>query len=184
MDKVTPVNEIYSLDPTLHPRAWFEVMANALTSIDEKNEAMEEILILAKDRKHARLLLEEGILDSMMYIIRDFFQAHVSTNLSDTSLHHAKLAANCCIAFGKAHCAGFHVEGEWTFGSVSISMQVAQMLFQVPHHEVMKTKLDANETSEIFKLTSDMTMEQAENLSKVITSLAEGNIVNDYEIML
>jgi hypothetical protein len=48
--RITPVGQIHSLDPALHPRAWLDVMASAWTSRDEKNEAMEEILLLAKDK--------------------------------------------------------------------------------------------------------------------------------------
>ena len=58
MGRITPVNQIHSLDPSLHPRAWLDVMASAWTSREEKNEAMEEILILAKDKGHSRMLLE------------------------------------------------------------------------------------------------------------------------------
>ena len=58
MSRITPVNQIHSLDPSLHSRAWLDVMASAWTSRDEKNEAMEEILLLAKDKNRARMLLE------------------------------------------------------------------------------------------------------------------------------
>ncbi len=58
MSRITPVNQIHSLDPSLHSRAWLDVMASAWTSRDEKNEAMEEILLLAKDKGRARMLLE------------------------------------------------------------------------------------------------------------------------------
>jgi len=50
MGRITPVGQIHSLDPALHPRAWLDVMASAWTSRDEKNEAMEEVLLLAKDK--------------------------------------------------------------------------------------------------------------------------------------
>ncbi len=58
MTRITPVNQIHSLDLSLHARAWLDVMASAWTSRDEKNEAMEEILLLAKDKTRARMLLE------------------------------------------------------------------------------------------------------------------------------
>ena len=58
MNRITPVNQIHSLDPSLHPRAWLDVMASAWTTRDEKNEAMEEILLLAKDKNIARMMLE------------------------------------------------------------------------------------------------------------------------------
>jgi len=38
------------MKPSSQPRAWLEIMASALTTDDEKNEAMEEILILVKDK--------------------------------------------------------------------------------------------------------------------------------------
>jgi len=195
MDRITPVNQIHSLEPSLHPRLWLEVMANARTTLDEKNEAMEEILILAKDRLNARTLLEEGILDSVMYIIRDFFQSlegritSVTDNQTNPSLLHAKLAANCCVALGKAHCAGFHAEGDVsnmahiTFEAVPVSKQVAQMLFQVPHHKALN-KLGVGKTSVAFKLTTDMTMRQAENIAKCITDLSEGNIAHNYHCII
>uniref|UniRef100_A0A7S4R6L4 Uncharacterized protein n=1 Tax=Ditylum brightwellii TaxID=49249 RepID=A0A7S4R6L4_9STRA len=55
---ITPVSQIYSLEPSHQPRAWFEVIASALTSVEDKNEAMEEILIFAKDKLHAKLFLQ------------------------------------------------------------------------------------------------------------------------------
>ena len=58
MSRITPVYQIQSLDPSLHARAWLDVMASAWTSRDEKNEAMEEILLLSKDKNRARMLLE------------------------------------------------------------------------------------------------------------------------------
>jgi hypothetical protein len=51
------VDQIHSLEPSLQPRAWIDVMANANTTRDEKNEGMEEILILAKDKVRIRDLL-------------------------------------------------------------------------------------------------------------------------------
>jgi hypothetical protein len=48
--RVVPLAQIHSLRPSLQPRAWLDVMASAHTSREEKNEAMEEILILAKDK--------------------------------------------------------------------------------------------------------------------------------------
>ena len=58
MERICPLNQIHSLDPSLHPRAWLDVMTSAWTSREEKNEAMEEILILTKDKGHSRMLLE------------------------------------------------------------------------------------------------------------------------------
>ena len=63
MLRITPVNQIHSVDPSLHPRAWLDAMTSAWTSREEKNETMEEILILAKDKGHSRMLLEVRIQD-------------------------------------------------------------------------------------------------------------------------
>lgn len=67
--RITPVGQIHSLDPALHPRAWLDVMASAWTSKDEKNEAMEEILLLSKDKNHARMLLEVRLYTVLMRVI-------------------------------------------------------------------------------------------------------------------
>jgi hypothetical protein len=48
--RVVPLGQIHSLRPSLQPRAWLDVMASAHTTREDKNEAMEEILILAKDK--------------------------------------------------------------------------------------------------------------------------------------
>jgi hypothetical protein len=58
-----PLSQIHSLRPSLQPRAWLDVMASAHTTREEKNEAMQEILILAKDKEISRWFLgkkEEG----------------------------------------------------------------------------------------------------------------------------
>ena len=55
---IIPVHQIHSLDPSLQPKAWLDVMSNQFTSSDEKNEAMEEILILVKDLNHSRMFLK------------------------------------------------------------------------------------------------------------------------------
>lgn len=56
--RVVPLGQIHSLRPSLQPRAWLDVMASAHTTRDDKNEAMEEILILAKDKDISRWFLE------------------------------------------------------------------------------------------------------------------------------
>ena len=56
--RILPVSQIHSLDPAFQPRAWLDVLASADTSGDEKTDAMEEILILAKDKQRARIFLE------------------------------------------------------------------------------------------------------------------------------
>jgi hypothetical protein len=56
--RVVPLSQIHSLRPSLQPRAWLDVMASAHTTRDDKNEAMQEILILAKDKVGSWKLLE------------------------------------------------------------------------------------------------------------------------------
>lgn len=199
--RITPGAQIHGLSPSLQPVAWLEVMASSLTTVEEKNEAMEEILILAKDKTHARMLLEEGILDSLMNILGGFFRKH-PTLLQDknefdwpnpttptlpspnSSNYHTKLAANCCIALGKAHCAIVHTEGDlllmsaYNRGSVPVERQLAQMLFEVPHHtRVANIELDADEAEfgDFFVLT-EMTMQQAEELAKSIKTVVDGRM--------
>ena len=164
-----PLSQIHSLRPSLQPRAWLDVMASAHTTRDDKNEAMQEILILAKDKEISRWFLEEGILDSLMFILSNYFRNYSSFLRGETptmmtegekeepfksykvggnAFYHAKLAANCCVALGKAHCAAVHTEGDlllmsaYSRGSVPVERQLAQMLFEVPHHmKVMSTNV-------------------------------------------
>lgn len=121
---------------------------------------------------HAQFFLDEGILDSLMYILSTSFQKlpppspeedHPSTSNSNSvsspirnrppphNHHHkeyeifvhAKLAANCCVALGKAHCAVVHTEGDlllmsaYNRGLVPVERQLAQMLHEIPHHSRM-----------------------------------------------
>ena len=76
--RVVPLSQIHSLRPSLQPRAWLDVMASAHTTRDDKNEAMQEILILAKDKEISRWFLEEGILDSLMFILSNYFRNYSS----------------------------------------------------------------------------------------------------------
>ena len=139
------------------------------------------------------MLLDEGILDSLMYILRAFFFNYadvqrengensipVETYMSDPNFFHSKLAANCCVAFGKAHCAMVRTSGEEIVafkadGPVPITEQVAKMLYEVPHHMAMKTESEG-EIKEIFKITTEMSEEQAEDLASSIVSLSMGKI--------
>lgn len=57
-NKIIPLNQIHSLDPAKQPRAWLDVLASSSSSMDEKTEAMEEILIWSKDKAQARRFLE------------------------------------------------------------------------------------------------------------------------------
>jgi len=210
LGRVVPLSQIHSLRPSLQPRAWLDVMASAYTTRDDKNEAMQEILILAKDKEISRWLLEEGILDSLMYILSNYFRNYSSFLRNETPIvmenekeepfksykkggnafYHAKLASNCCVALGKAYCASVHTEGDlllmsaYSRGSVPVERQLAQMLFEVPHHmRVINTATTAGiVTSEAqvqhdveFTLT-ELSMQQAEDLASSIKSLDDGKI--------
>jgi len=189
--KIIPVGKIHSLHPSLQPRSWLDVMASMFSTREEKNEAMEEILILSKDKNNARMFIEEGIIDSLLYIIRMFFKSYVTKEINMTNgiktlissnvnprLFHAKLASNCCIALGKAHCALVHTEGDlllmssYYHGTVPVSRQLAQMLHEVPYN--VPTFSD-NGRSESFKL-AEISLQGAEDLAKCIFELAEGRI--------
>lgn len=149
-------------------------MASANTSQDQKNEGMEEILILAKDKRHARFFLEEGILDSLMYIITQYLDSGPEEK-DDESFAHAKLAASCCVTLGKAHCAAVHTEGDlqlmslYEHGTVPEERQLAQMLHEVPHH--VQVALSPNE--DVF-VAKQVPMAQAEELARSIKALADG----------
>ena len=209
LGRVVPLSQIHSLRPSLQPRAWLDVMASAGTTRDDKNEAMQEILILAKDKEISRWLLEEGILDSLMYILSNYFRNYSSFQRNETptvlenekeepfksykkggnAFHHAKLASNCCVALGKAYCASVHTEGDlllmsaYSRGSVPVERQLAQMLFEVPHHmRVINTAStgnapsgDAQQHDVEFTLT-ELSMQQAEDLASSIKSLDDGKI--------
>ena len=76
--------------------------------------------------------MQEGILDSLMFILSRYFRSYSSYLRNETpatdsgekeepfssfkqggnAFFHAKLAANCCVALGKAHCAAVHTEGD------------------------------------------------------------------------
>lgn len=166
-------------------------MACASTTDDEKHEAMEEILILAKDKRRARIFLEEGILDSMMWILGRYFE---KTNRKPTDVwskpdisaqesNSAKLAASCCVTLGKAHCASMHTDGDlllmslYERGTVPEERQLAQMLFEIPHHARVTKTSDptvVEPTKEVFAL-KQLTLPQAEELARNIKALADGN---------
>lgn len=172
--RIVPVDQIYSLEPSLQPRAWLDVMASANTSQDQKNEGMEEILILAKDKRHARFFLEEGILDSLMCIIMQYLDSGPERKDEDAFLH-AKLAASCCVTLGKAHCAAVHTEGDlqlmslYERGTVPEERQLAQMLHEVPHH----VQVALSPTEDIFVI-KQMSITQAEEMARSIMPLAQG----------
>jgi hypothetical protein len=169
--RIIPAQQIYGLEPSQQPRAWLDVMASANTTVDEKNEAMEEIINHAKDKQRARILLDEGVLDSLMYILNCHFDKR--GNVTKDESHHAKLAAICCVTLGKAHCAAVHTEGDlllmslYERGSVPEERQLAQMLYEVPHHVTR----DGNPENFCLQQTS---MPKAEDAARTIKALADG----------
>jgi len=198
--RVVPLGQIHSLRPSLQPRAWLDVMASAYTTRDDKNEAMQEILILAKDKEISRWFLEEGILDSLMLILSTYFRNYSSFSRNiqpqDTkeqfksykqggqAFIHARLASNCCVALGKAHCAAVHTEGDmllmsaYSRGSVPVQRQLAQMLFEVPHHmKVINPSVDGTTDQHDAEFTlTELSMQQAEDLASSIKALDDGKI--------
>ena len=71
---ILPASQIHGLDPAAQPRAWLDVVASANTTGEEKIEAIEEILILAKDKRRARIFLDEGILDWIIWTLSRYFE--------------------------------------------------------------------------------------------------------------
>lgn len=158
---------------------------------------MEEVIILAKDKQRARVLVDEGILDSLMFTIGRYFEKKVyNTNLEDNRQQKvwsnhvvttqeasaARRAAVCCLTLGKSYCAAMHTEGDlllmslYERGTVPEERQLAQLLYEVPHH-TRATKTDDPTIivpgQEVFVL-KQMTLPQAEELSAKIKDLAEG----------
>jgi hypothetical protein len=91
-----------------------------------------------------------------------------------------------CVALGRAHCAAVHTEGDlllmsaYSRGSVPIERQLAQMLFEVPHHMKVMNPSGGNSVGESqqqfdaeFTLT-ELSMQQAEDLASSIKALDEG----------
>ncbi len=146
------------------------------------------------------ITLQEGILDSLMYILRAFFESYaekmnksgltelpLETYMGDPNYFHSKLAANCCVALAKAYSAGSapshdSSEPSTSLGSsnglsLPVSSQVAKLLFEVPHHMSIKVSDAAEgEKKETFKLTTEMTYKIAEDLASSITALTMGKI--------
>ena len=166
-----PVSQIYGLSPADQPRAWLGVLASPSTTHDEKMEAMEEILILAKDKTRARLLVEEGILDSIMWTLTRYLERPERATRNDQMA--AKVSAACCLRLGKAYCAAMHTDGDlmlmslYERGSVPEERQLAQMLAEVPYHTPKP------EEPEILEL-SQMSLPQAEEFALAVKVLAEG----------
>lgn len=200
--RIVPVGQIHSLEPLRQPKAWLDVMASANTSRDEKDEAMEELSIFIKDKYTAHSLLDEGILDSLLYIVACFFRNQGGANSpdgilpmsirSDPEFLHAKKAANCCVNLGKAHCAIVHTEADdllmsaYSNGAVPMERQLAQMLHEIPHHTSLPTTPANKQTAEggdvssssefVFTLT-ELSLQHAERLATSILALSQGRVV-------
>ena len=192
--RILPASQIYSLDPAVQPRAWIDIVASANTTDAEKNEAMEEILLLAKDKRRAKIFLDEGILDSAVWSLSRYFEkldpvgdqsidwAHPEITVQEKTA--ANLAAQVCIVLGKAHCAAIHTEGDlmlmsqYEHGTVPEERQVAQMLHEVPHHVRVTKTSDPTiviPSKEVFALRQ-LTLPQAEELARSIKAVAEGRM--------
>jgi hypothetical protein len=103
--------------------------------------------------------------------------AHPEISLQEKSF--ARLAATCCINLGKSYCAAMHTEGDlllmsqYERGTVPEERQLAQLLYEVPHH-VRITRTDdptiVDPRKEVFALRQ-MTLPQAEELAASIKAL-------------
>ena len=190
LGKIIPLGQIHSLDPVLQPKAWLDVLTSAETTQDEKVEAMEEIVIMAKDKQRTRIFVEDGILDSLMWTLGLYFmkRAHdpsgpvkwVNCAISKEEESFARRAAVCCLTLGKSYCAAIHTEGDlllmslYERGSVPEERQLAQMLYEVPHHARATRSDDPTiiiPNQEIFVI-KQMTLPQAEELAVKIKDLA------------
>jgi hypothetical protein len=191
--RILPAGQIHGLDPAAQPRAWLDIVASANTTDEEKNEAMEEILILAKDKRRARILLDEGILDYIIWTLSRYFEK-INANENETDWANpeitpnektaTKLAATCCVTLGKSHCAAIHTEGDlqlmslYERGTVPEERQVAQMLHEIPHHVRMTKTPDPTiiePTKEVFALRQ-LNLPQAEELARSIKAVADGKL--------
>ena len=186
------MEQIHALNPSEQPRAWLDVLASVNTTHNEKLEAMEEILILAKDKQRARIFVEEGILDSIMWTLGRYFEKQkaaetlanaswANKEITREEMDLAKLAAICCLTLGKAYCAAIHTEGDlqlmslYERGTVPEERQLAQMLHEVPHHTRISKLEDPTivvPRKEVFTL-HQYPLEQAEELAAAIKGLAE-----------
>eukprot|EP00934_Nitzschia_sp_Nitz4_P003672 Nitzschia sp. Nitz4//scaffold110_size71422//56770//59455//NITZ4_005882-RA/size71422-augustus-gene-0.14-mRNA-1//1//CDS//3329533113//3662//frame0 len=189
--RILPIGQIYGLDPAVQPKAWLDVVASVNTTEDERNEALEEILILSKDKKRARILLDEGILDSILWIVDRYMEKTIAKEkgwsngvVSPNEKRAVKLAATCCITLGKTHCAAIHTEGDlqlmslYDRGSVPEERQVAQMLHEVAHHVRTTNTTDPTivvPSKEVFALRK-LSLLQAEDLALTIKQIADGTL--------
>jgi len=191
--RILPISQIHGLDPGSQPRAWLDVLASANTSNDQKNEAMEEILLLAKDKRRARIFLDEGILDYIIWTLSRYLEKlEMADKKTDWAFPEitakeksaANLAAMCCVTLGKAHCAAIHTEGDlllmslYERGTVPEERQVAQMLHEVPHHARVTKISDptiVEPSKEVFA-PRQLTLAQAEEFARSIKAVADGQI--------
>lgn len=191
--RILPIAQIHGLEPSSQPRAWLDVVASANTSNDQKTEAMEEILLLAKDKRRARIFLDEGILDYIIWTISRYFEKlevigktteWAFPDITPNEKTAANLAAMCCVTLGKAHCAAIHTEGDlllmsmYERGSVPEERQVAQMLHEVSHHaRVTKTNdpTIVQPSKEVFA-PRQLNLNQAEELARSIKLVADGQV--------
>jgi hypothetical protein len=121
---------------------------------------------------------------------RDYDPVTASVKWSNPSItrdevNAARRVAVCCLTLGKSYCAAMHTEGDlllmslYDRGTVPEERQLAQMLYEVPHH-VRTTPTDdptiIRPTEETF-LLKQLTLPQAEELSirikGITTSLDE-----------
>eukprot|EP00536_Pseudo-nitzschia_multiseries_P012075 jgi/Psemu1/326675/estExt_fgenesh1_pg.C_4410020 len=191
--RILPIAQIHGLDPSSQPRAWLDVVASANTSNDQKIEAMEEILLSAKDKRRAKVFLDEGILDYIIWTLSRYLEKlEVVGKKTDWAFPEitrnertaAKLAALCCVTLGKAHCAAIHTEGDlllmsmYERGTVPEERQVAQMLHEVPHHARVTKISDptiVEPSKEVFA-PRQLSLAQAEELAGSIKAVAEGRL--------
>lgn len=195
LGKAIPIAQIHALDPAAQPKAWLEVLASAETSIDDRIEATEEVLILAKDKQKCRIFVDEGILDCLLWTTGRFLEKKAqgpgsehwaNPTISQPEAIAAKLSASCCLTLGKSYCAAVHTEGDlllmslYDRGTVPEERQLAQMLLEVPHHERSAKAGAADDPTvltpgkEVFVL-KQMTLPQAEELAATIAALANNN---------
>ena len=137
-------------------------------------------------QKNAKFLLEEGILDSLMYIVMPYLdKARRSESVSRREQDYARKAANCCVVLGKAYCAAVHTEGDlmlmalYERGNVPEERQLAQMLYEIPYHICRVNTNGNSDGSGNPKVTmNDFVLQQksmplSEDLANAIKDLAE-----------
>jgi hypothetical protein len=198
-----PVSQIHSLSPSEQPKAWLNILASSETSLEEKNEAMEEIIILGKEKQRARILLENGVLDALLWTIKKYLDkvtvledSIAVASMDQSERFTARLAAQCCMTLGKSHCAAMHTEGDlllmslYDRGTVPEERQVAQMLHEVPHHTRTLPPSSAashagsnvdnqhifDSNVEFIVTLQQMSLSQAEDFARSIQAIAEGRI--------